>query len=624
MPKSEKLFWMLEYVKKYPHVTIRDLSRLCDVSERGIYRYINTLSRAGILVRFQEGGYVLPDRLELLKEADVEVLRSVRTLLSMGMRDCDDAELLGYGKDFVELVDNYLPETRRGAPNEIEVIPEDMESSHHGGIVTIGHSSKPSIINPILTSDTISVSLMALIFSSLVKFDNTLSPVPDLAKDWEVSEDGLEWTFFIRDDVKFHDGHLLTAHDVEFTYRAIMDPKNTSPMAKRYQLIDEVRTEGDYIFRITLKHPSAILIHWLGEPIAPKHLLENVDLYDTTFNRRPVGSGPFKLADWTKDDTIVLDANSEYFHRGRPILDRLIFKTYLDRKAALQAITQGEMDIALDLAASDLFFASRGGVLGIYPVLETSYYALVFNLENPMFSDIKVRQALDYAVDRESIIKNQLKKYSKICTGPFSVSSWGYNPDVQPTPHNIGKAKELLGQAGWRDTNGDGILDRDGKPFEIALTVPNISDSLERLARAIEAQLIKVGIRVKLVYVNDSELHKTPLQAVLARIPTSSEPDSAYRFWHSKGGDANLASYENKSVDDLLELGRRTMHMEKRKAIYHKIHKIIHDDCPAIFLASGCDFIGSNYRFRDIGFSSTLHFFTTMKDWQIISGEGRI
>jgi len=442
-----------------------------------------------------------------------------------------------------------------------------------------------------------------------------------LARNWDVSKDGLVWTFSIRDDVKFHDGYPLTAHDVEFTYRSIMDPENASPRAERYKLIDGIRVEDDYTLSIMLKYPFAPFACWLGWPIAPKHLLKDTDIHNTLFNRQPVGSGPFKLVDWAEDDTIVLDANREYFHRGRPILDSLIFKAYPDRETALQSIAKGDMDVALNLASSDLLFVSRRGGFRIYSAPGASYYAIIFNLKEPVFKDIRVRMALDYTIDRESIVKNQLKGYSSICTGPFSVNSWAYNSDIQPTPHRMDWARELLAQAGWKDTDGDGVLDKDGMPFEFSLTVPNISDSLERIAVAIRAQLMKVGIRVKLIYIDDSKLYRTPFQTILAKIAASADPDYAYGFWHSEAGYTNISSYRNRFTDELLEQGRMTTDFEKRKAIYQKIHEIIHDDCPAIFLASGCEFIGSNYRFRDARFSSTLHFLMTTKDWQFVGKE---
>ena len=627
MPKSEKLFDMLQLIREYPDLNASDLSRLCDVSERGIYRYLNTLSRAGIPVRLKHGGYRLQEDYtdildDILKKAGPEVMESLRLLLSLGMRICEDDRVAEHGRDLMKLIEMSLPGKGKLPSNEIEIVPEGVGAVHRGGTITMGHSSRPDIINPILTSETISVDLMNLIFSSLVRFDAAQKPVPDLAEAWEVSDDGLMWTFFIRDDVRFHDGYPLRARDVEFTYGSIMDPENASPMAERYELIDRVETEGDYVFRIVLRYPCASLLHRLSRAIAPEHLLENLDLRSASFNRRPVGSGPFRLTDWTDDDTITLDANKEYFQRGRPILDRLIFKAYPDRRRALQAIAGGKMDVALNLAASDLLFASRHKAFRVYSALGASCYAVILNLRSPIFKDVRVRKALDYAIDRDSIISNQLKGHSRICTGPFGVNSWAYDPNVQPLPYDVQKARELLAQAGWEDTDGDGVLDRDGEPFELSLTVPNISDSLERIAVAIRAQLTKAGIRVKLVYVDDPKSDGRSFQAMLVKMAAGADPDYAYGFWHSQSGDVNLASYQNKSVDDLLELGRRTTDLEERKAIYHEVHEIIHHDCPAIFLASGCEFIGSNYLFGSARFSSTLHFLTSAKDWQIAGMEG--
>ncbi len=622
MPKSEKLFEVLNLIGECPDLTPRDLARLCDVSVRAIYRYINTLSKVGVSIQFQNGGYKLRGYYgDVLRRFDPDGLEALRLLLSAGMRTYRDERILEYGRDFMKLIDMNLPKRRERRSDEIEIVPEAIRATNHGGTITIGHSSKPdNIINPILTSETISANLMPIIFSSLVKFDGAGQPVPELAKGWEVSEDGLVWTFFIRDDVEFHDGQPLTAHDVEFTYKAIMDPKNMSPRAKRYELVERMELEGDYIFKIVLRHPFAPFMRRLDWPIAPKHLLENTDLSSTPFNRRPVGSGPFKLVDWTKDDTIILDANREYFRKDRPILDRLVFKTYPDRKAALQAIADGEMDIALGLTASDLLFVSKRGPFRIYSASGASYYAIILNLKDQLFRDIKVRKALDHAIEKDSIIANQLKGHGKICTGPFGVNSWAYNLDVESTPYSIKRARELLEQAGWVDTDGDDILDKDGRPFEISLTVPNISDVLGRIAVAIKAQLVKVGIRVNLRRIDDSELYRAPFQAMVTTILAGDEPESARGSWHSKSGE-NLASYQNDFVDTLMDLGRQEQDQEKRKITYHKIHEMIHDDCPAIFLASAYEYIGSNYRFRNDKIPSMVHLLTTMKDWQIVGSE---
>lgn len=622
MAKSEKLFEMLQYIREFPYLTSRDLARLCDVSVRGVYRYLNTLSRAGIHVHFQEDGYKLPEEgINLLKRLDLEDLEALKNILTIGMGNIKDAELIKQEMRFIEMIDENLPGPRRRSSDEVEITPEWVKPTHYGGTVIIGHSSRPTIINPILTHDSISVTLMNLIFGCLVNFDSMHRPVPELAKEWKVSKDGLEWTFFLRNDVKFHDGYPLTAHDVEFTYRTSMnnDLGADSYMAERYELIDEIAIKGDYIFKAKLKYPFAPFAHRMNMPIIPKHLLEGVDFQKTPFNRSPIGSGPFKFNEWQADDTIVLDANKEYYQKGRPALDRLIFKAYPNRDDALEAIKYGEMDIALDIAASDLLFISRMGGFRIYPALGSSYYSILFNLKDPIFHDIKVRKALDYAIDKEQIIKNQLKGNSEVITGPFSIKSWAYNHDVKPLPYSTETAKELLAQLGWK-INKDGWLTKDGKIFEIELIVPNISDSLERVVMGLKAQLSKIGVKIKVVYINDSKITGLKFQAILARSATGIDPDSVCRKWHSSS-NYNITSYSNKTVDNLLDQGRHIIESEKRREIYNKIHKMIHDDYPAIFLATGFEFIGSSYRIRNTGFFSTSQFLSTLKDWQIIKAE---
>ena len=156
MAKSERLFEMLRYIREYPHLTIQDLSRLCNVSERGIYRYINTLSRAGFPVRLQNGGYKLPEsKFDLLDSVDVRNLEAVKDLLLIGMKHCDDSHLIKHGKDFMELIDENLPWKNKRNSDEMTVLPVGARATNYGGVVRIGHSSKPDIINPILTSETI-------------------------------------------------------------------------------------------------------------------------------------------------------------------------------------------------------------------------------------------------------------------------------------------------------------------------------------------------------------------------------------------------------------------------------------------------------------------------------------
>jgi len=213
-----------------------------------------------------------------------------------------------------------------------------------------------------------------------------------------------------------------------------------------------------------------------------------------------------------------------------------------------------------------------------------------------------------------------LKQYGEVCTGPFGVSSWAYNDKVKPISYSLERTKELLKTAGWSYNKKEGIWHRNGKILEISLTVPNISQALDQIAIYIRDQFLKVGIMTEIVYIDDSKLYETPFQAILTKIFVGGDPYYSCIMWHSEVGKRNLSSYCNKFVDNLIEAGKQTADLDERKAIYHKIHEMLHDDCPAIFLASAAEYIGSKYRFKNGRFLSLPHFLTTIKDWQIVDG----
>ncbi|MBD3184758.1 HTH domain-containing protein [Candidatus Poribacteria bacterium] len=622
MTKSEKLFDLLRYVQEYPSLTAGELSKLCDVSERGVYRYINTLANSGIPIRFDGQGYrLLDDSYDLFREIDLDSLRAARYLISKGMKYCEDDNIKNYGEKLLKLIDQNIPSEKFFGM--IRILSKGAKAKNRGGELIIGHSSKPSIINPILTSDTISATIMNLLYSSLLDTDGLDKPVGDACKEWKVSKDGLRWTFYLRDDVYFHDGHPLTSHDVEFTFRSIMDPANKSQLLERYVLIDRMETPDKYTFIIHLKYPFAPLAHRLDWPIAPKHLLEGEDFWKTPYNHYPIGSGPFKFSGWDKDDTITLEANRDYYEPGRPILDNLEFKHYPDRKEAVNSIRKGDIDIALDLAAPDLLFLNSKGKFRVYSSSGEAYYALFLNTRDPMLRDLRVRIALDYAIDRESIINTQLKGHGDICTGPFSLDSWAYNNSVQPTPYKLENARRLIEQTGWEYDYNDGFLKKNGKLFELSVNVTTSSDIMQRIAIAIKAQLMKLGVKVDIIYTEYTELQKTDCQCSLFKIPFGADPDYAYRIWYSDS-QLNVTSYNNSQVDKYFDEARSEVDLEKRKEKYQKIHEIIHDDYPAIFLFTGNEFISSNYILDKTYISSILSFLTASKDWEIITNDEEI
>ena len=540
-------------------------------------------------------------------------LLCLRKLVSIGMRGCRDPELLAAGEKTIAIMDArslHLHEQKH-----INVLPQEVKPGQMGGTLTIGHGSKPSAINPLLTTDTISTNLMEVIFSNLVKFDNTGRAIPDLAYNWEVSPDGLLYTFFIRDDARFHDGHPLTAHDVEFTYRSMAESK-IPLLAQTANRIEDMDTQGDYVFKVKLKHPYSAALQHLCRAIAPKHLLGNADLQASTFDRQPIGTGPFKVTEWSDDNTIVLERNKLYFQKSRPVLDRLVLRCYEDRDSAIEAIQTGEVDIALDLTYRDILFLSAGQEFHTHSIYNGSYYVLLFNHSKALFRDPETRKAFDHIADEDEITLTTLHRHSKPTTGPFRIDSFACDPDVESRDHSIDMAHALLARHGWRLSGG--VLCKNGRKLHLSIAMQDSSRLVERIATALRSQLLKAGITTDLVYTDGDQDIRNSCDLILAQLSASGDPDACYGYWHSSYNNGDKTKYSNPEVDKLFELGRQTVDFEKRKAVYRQIHQIMHEDCAAIFLCTASRFLTSRYILPSgYSFLSINHFLFSIKDWEI-------
>jgi peptide/nickel transport system substrate-binding protein len=578
MPKSEKLFEFLRLITEYPNLRAADLAQLCDVSERGIYRYINTLERAGIPVRLIDGGYRTDADTSFSVANDSEDAGIIRTSLIGAMNDTPDPRIRRRCQAMIREIDKFYPTLKNGRQH-ISILPKGVKG--RGGMLTIGHGSTPLLMNPLETNDSISMDIMSLVFSSLVKVDKNGAISPDIAKSWEVSEDGLLWTIYLKRDIQFHDNHPLTAKDVAFTYKSLMD----SRMASRYSFIEGV-TASNNVVKLKLRHPYYCLDK-LDFPILPEHL----DLFSGAFGRKPIGSGPYMVSEWA--DVITLEKNQNYYVPDRPILDRLIFKPLLDKKAALEAMTNGKIDLALNVMSNDMFALSGSSVFRIYPIRDNTFYILTLNTNKPPFDNRDNRYAICHGIDIDSLIERQLKGHGEPCTGPFPVDSWAYNTSVERRCYSPEKTRARL----------------DGA--ELIMGVPAFRDAVDRLAYAIRAQLIKAGVSVKTVQEEVEGCHM-----LLQRLSCSTDPDSVSKYF-ATDGDWNVFSYSDNSIDQCFATGRRGL--EQRKDAYHKIHQTLHEDCPAIFLATGREYIGSRYNLSGI-LDSPKRPMDSIQDWCIQSG----
>ncbi len=458
-----------------------------------------------------------------------------------------------------------------------------------------GTIGEPSILIPMLAGDSASHSVAGLIFNGLVKYDTDLSVIGDLAESWDISSDGLVITFHLKRGIKWADGVEFTADDVMFGYKTIISEKTPTAYSEDFKQVKKAEVIDKYTFRVTYEKPFApALSSWASNVvILPKHLLEAKDITKIDFGRNPIGMGPYKLNKWTAGQELVLDSNRDYFE-GRPYIDHYIYRVIPDSATLFLELQAGGVDM-MGLTPiqytkqTDNDFFRKNYQKFRYPNFAYTYMG--FNLKHPFFKNKRVRQAIAYAIDKSEIVDVVLFGLGSPSTGPYVPNTWPYNPNVKRYEYNPEKAKQLLKEAGWKDTDGDGILDKDGKPFEFTIFT-NMGNSLRmNTATIIQWRLAKIGIKVEIralewsTFINEF-IDKRRFQAVILGWSIGLDPDQ-YDIWHSsktKEKEFNFVSYSNPEVDALLEKGRRTFDIAERKKAYFRIQEILADELPYIFL----------------------------------------
>jgi peptide/nickel transport system substrate-binding protein len=447
-----------------------------------------------------------------------------------------------------------------------------------------------SFLNPILAQDSASSEINSLVFNGLVKYDRNLQNfVGALAESWKV-EDGQEprITFSLRKGGRWHDGKEFTAHDVKFTYDKIMDEKTNTVRRSDYELVKAAEVLDPYTFRVTYKQPFSPGLETWSMGIIPKHLLEKEDINTTSFNRKPVGTGPFRFVEWVTDEKIVVEANPDYFE-GKPGLDRIIYRIIPETSLSeMELLTKG-IDY-YGVLPHQYRRMSEVPFLNIYSQPGFSYTYLGYNLKNPLFQDKRVRQAFTHAINREEIVQYVLYGFGTVISGPFPSHLWYYNPNVKPLPYDPRKARELLSEAGWKDGDGDGILDKDGKPFRFNLITNSGNEIRRDVGVLVQRQLRELGVDVTFETYEWSVFLKNFINArhfdaCILGWGLSPDPDG-YMIWHSSQIEKgfNFISYRNPEADRLWEEGRKEYDVEKRRQIYWRLHELIAEDQPYTFL----------------------------------------
>jgi peptide/nickel transport system substrate-binding protein len=449
-----------------------------------------------------------------------------------------------------------------------------------------------SFLNPILAQDSASSEINSLVFNGLIKYDRDLEGfVGELAESWKI-ETGSEpvITFFLRKGVLWHDGKEFTAEDVKFTYDKIMDAKTNTVRRSDYELVKKAEVLDPYTFRVTYRQPFSPGLGTWGMGIIPKHLLEKGDINTTPFNRKPTGTGPFRFVEWVTDEKIVVEANPRYF-QGRPYLDRIIYRIIPETSLSEMELLTNGVDY-YGVSPHQFRRMNQTPFLEVHSQPALSYTYIGYNFKNPLFQDRRVRQAFTHAVNREELVQYVLYGLGTVISGPFPKHLWYYNPSVNPLSYDLQKARQLLAEAGWKDTDGDGILDKGGKSFRFTLITNSGNDTRRDVGVLVQRQLRELGVDVTFEVYEWSVFLKNFINAkhfdaCILGWGLSPDPDD-YQIWHSSQIEKgfNFVSYRNPEADRLWEEGRKEYDVEKRKQIYWRLHEVMAEDQPYTFLFS--------------------------------------
>ncbi len=471
--------------------------------------------------------------------------------------------------------------------------------------------AEASNLIPFMAGDSASHAVGGLIHTTLLRYDRNLELTDEAARDWTVTDDGKTLTFHLREGVRFTDGHLLTSEDVAFSWRTVVAPDTRTPYSSDYRRVSRIETPDPHTFVAHYDEPYApALSTWASLAILPAHLLAGQDINNTPFARDPVGAGPYKLHRWLTGQSIELASNRDWL-RGRPYIDKVTFRIIPDPTTQFLELEAGHIDqMGPSPALFQRTFPRREDLrerIATYRYLGSNYTYLGYNLRRAPFTDVRVRRAIAHAIDREELIKGVLLGLGERIAAPYKPGTRWYPDGIEGYGYDPDAARRLLAEAGWRDTDGDGIREKNGKQLAFEVLTNNDNKQRKIAATIIQRRLRAVGVDITIRLVEwatfiSQFINKQDFDAVILGWSLSPDPDQ-FTIWHSSQqgeGQFNFVGLEDRAVDRLLEAGLRTFDPAEREAIYHELSRELLEACPIVYLYAPYSLAAIHKRIRGI------------------------
>ena len=426
--------------------------------------------------------------------------------------------------------------------------------------------------NPILGSEYCD----AMIFRGLMKTDVDCQPQCDIATDYEISDDLLTYTFNIRDDVKFHDGTTLTADDVVFTISSILDENVNSSIRSDFLLVDKVEKLSDTSLSITLKEPFPALLDKLTVGIVPEHCFEGQDINTADFNANPVGCGPYKLVSLEAGTKCTMTRFDDYYG-DKAQIENIIYLYLPDYNTRALQLKNNEIDFTF-VEPSQIKELEADENLNVYVIGSADYRCVMYNFQVcDLFEDVRVRQALNYATDSQAVVDAIAHGYGQPAYSPLQKNKFNCE-DVVRYDYDPEKAAALLKEAGWTDTDGDGILDKDGEKLSFTLTAPVDDEVRVNIGTYLSSEWKKLGVDCTLSALGWDAIDIAKCESFLLGWGSPFDADNdTYRLFTTGSAD-NYGFYSNAEVDKALTDARTKTEDTDRAECYAEFQKAFAED----------------------------------------------
>ncbi|MCB9966067.1 MAG: ABC transporter substrate-binding protein [Geminicoccaceae bacterium] len=473
------------------------------------------------------------------------------------------------------------------APTATAQVPPD--------VLVVGQIAEPASMDPHVVTAVNDFRILVNVYDGLVRYrPGTLEVEPALAESWEISEDGTTYTFKLRDGVTFHDGTPFDAAAVKFNFDRMLDESHPQhgtgpfPLSFFFSAIQETEVVDPLTVRFHLNEPYAPFLSNLAYPTGLIVSPTAVETHGPDYARNPAGTGPFAFRVWESNRQVALERNEDYWD-GAPPLRGVVFRPITDANARVSEMLSGGIDLMVEVPPDNVALFAEDPAFELHEQAGPHLWFLILNTREAPFDDVRMRQAVNYAIDKESLVTNVLQGTATVAAGPTPEAfAWAYNPDLEPYPYDPEKAKALIAEAGYDDgvetvfyvtEGGSGMLDPVpmGTAIQADLAAVGIDARIETYEWNTFLGQVNPGLEGKAGMAEMAWMTNDPDTLPFLALRTEAMPEN---------GGFNSGYYSNPMVDELLEAARRATDQEERARLYKEMQAIVHEDAPWAFIAN--------------------------------------